>query len=235
MALISPSSLKCVGEDRKCNYCNGDLIKHGTTKGGNKTRYRCKSCKRTQVSDYTYAAYNKDLNTHIVSLLKEGVGIRSMARLLSMSQNTVLSRIKEIAATIEEPILSIGKEYEVDELCTFIKKKECLTWVAIALRRDTREVVRFAVGSRTKKTLQKVTEPLLLSQARRIFTDKLRHYLGLIASQVHSTQTKATNHIERLNLTLRTHLKRLCRRSICYSRQELMLTNVLKIYFWEEC
>uniref|UniRef100_UPI0038B39A68 IS1 family transposase n=1 Tax=Flavobacterium soli TaxID=344881 RepID=UPI0038B39A68 len=41
-----------------------------------------------------------------------------------------------------------------------------------------------------------------------------------------------TNHIERNNLTLRTHLKRLNRRAICFSKSLIVLVFVLKIYFW---
>ncbi|WP_255539589.1 IS1 family transposase [Flavobacterium sp. CLA17] len=38
--------------------------------------------------------------------------------------------------------------------------------------------------------------------------------------------------MERKNLTLRTHLKRLNRRTICFSKSLVVFTAVLKIYFW---
>ncbi|WP_394801047.1 IS1 family transposase [Niabella ginsengisoli] len=41
-----------------------------------------------------------------------------------------------------------------------------------------------------------------------------------------------TNHIERYNLSLRTHLKRLARRSICFTKSLKILQAILKIYFW---
>jgi hypothetical protein len=61
---------------------------------------------------------------------------------------------------------TIGKEYEVDEICTYIKKKANLVWIAYSIRRDTKEVVDFAVGRRTTQTLRKVTETLVSSAAR---------------------------------------------------------------------
>ncbi|OYU93847.1 MAG: transposase, partial [Bacteroidetes bacterium B1(2017)] len=47
-----------------------------------------------------------------------------------------------------------------------------------------------------------------------------------------NTKNRATNSIERMNLTLRTHLKRLNRRSIAFSRSVVVLSAVLRIYFW---
>ncbi|WP_188464902.1 IS1 family transposase [Marivirga lumbricoides] len=38
--------------------------------------------------------------------------------------------------------------------------------------------------------------------------------------------------MERKNLSLRTHLKRLNTRSICFSKSKVMLIACLTIYFW---
>ncbi|MFY1046718.1 IS1 family transposase [Chryseobacterium sp. GP-SGM7] len=35
-----------------------------------------------------------------------------------------------------------------------------------------------------------------------------------------------------MNLNIRTHLKRLNRRTICFSKSNLILIAILKIYFW---
>lgn len=101
-----------------------------------------------------------------------------------------------------------------------------------AWQQDTKKIVRFSVGSRTNKTLNHVLMALELSQAKKITTDKLKHYRFLIDKKKHSTKPRGTNHMERMHLNLRTHLKRLGRRSICYSRSIVMLVAVLKIYYW---
>jgi insertion element IS1 protein InsB len=93
-------------------------------------------------------------------------------------------------------------------------------------------VVDFAVGSRTKATLQKVISTLLLSNAETIYTDKLNLYSFLIPPYLHINKKYSTNCIERKNLSIRTHLKRLTRRTICYSKSIAMLSACLKIYFW---
>ena len=107
----------------KCRYCAGYCIKNGKEKNGQQ-RFKCKSCKKSQQAVYQYNAYVKSLNNHIIALTKEGVGIRGTARLLDISPTTLISRIKKIATEIKEPALVKGKTYEVDELRTFVKKKD---------------------------------------------------------------------------------------------------------------
>lgn len=100
------------------------------------------------------------------------------------------------------------------------------------MQEDTRKVIRFSVGKRTHKTLNSVLSSLKLAKAVNITTDKLIHYSYLIDKEIHITKKRGTNYIERHNLTLRTHLKRLTRKTICYSKQVAVLFSVLKIYFW---
>jgi insertion element IS1 protein InsB len=73
---------------------------------------------------------------------------------------------------------------------------------------------------------------LTISIMRTRETDRLKNYRYLIDEKLHSVKSFGTNHIERKNLTLRTHLKRLNRRTICFSRGLIMLISILKIYFW---
>lgn len=107
-----------------CKHCGSACWKSGVEKATGKQRYRCKKCGKSQQVNYSYKAYSPNLNENIVALTKEGVGILGTARLLSISPTTLISRIKKIAAEIKEPVLSKGKTYEVDELRTFIKKKD---------------------------------------------------------------------------------------------------------------
>ncbi|MCD0472576.1 IS1 family transposase [Flavobacterium sp. JAS] len=215
----------------KCNFCNGKCIKNGFQSNGNQ-RYKCCVCQKRQQIDYRYNAYKRDVNQEIVLFTKEGLGIRSTARILKISATTLLKRIVSIAGSIIKPIISKGKTYEVDELCTYIRHKKNYIWLVYALERNTKTVVSFNVGKRTNKTLSRVLETLKLSEAKEIFTDRLKNYRYLIEEKLHSVKRFGTNHIERKNLTLRTHLKRLNRRTICFSKSLVIFTAVLKIYFW---
>ncbi|MFW0739972.1 IS1 family transposase [Flavobacterium sp. T12S277] len=212
----------------KCSFCNGKCIKNGFQSNGNQ-RYKCCVCQKRQQSDYGYNAYKSNINQNIILFTKEGLGIRSTARILKISTTTLLKRIVSIARSISKPIISKGKTYEVDELCTYIRHKKNYIWLVYALEKNSKTVVSFNVGRRTNKTLNRVLETLKLSDAKKIFTDRLKNYRYLIDEKLHSVKRFGTNHIERKNLTLRTHLKRLNRRTICYSKSLIVLIVILKI------
>jgi len=215
-----------------CPHCkDAKVIKNGTTKN-KKQQYYCKSCNKRFIGNYTYRAYFSDTNQNIILLTKEGLGIRSTARVLKISITTLLKRIVLIAQSIKPPIISTGKIYEVDEMRTYVKRKDKLIWIVYALERETKKVVGLNVGRRTNNTLVAVLNTVKLSNPLAIYTDRLKHYKYLIDESIHKTKRFGTNHIERKNLSLRTHLKRLNRKTICFSRSKLVLISVLKIYFW---
>lgn len=215
-----------------CVSCKSKhIIKNGFTKT-KKQQYYCKSCGKRFLEYYSYHAYNSNINNLIVAMTKEGVGIRSTARLLQISTTTLLKRIVSIAKSIPNQPIYKGKIYEVDEMRSYLRTKEKAIWVVYALERQSKRVVSFAIGRRTKRTLQNVINTLLLSSPKHIYTDGLVHYKSLIESLIHKVKRFGTNRIERKNLSIRTHVKRLSRKTICYSRSFIMLMCVLRIYFW---
>ena len=213
-----------------CQYCQEPSIKFGKT--GTSQRYRCKSCKKIQLNNYERKAFKACINGDIAAHVKEGCGIRSIARLLNISAGTVLRRIKIIADSIIKPSITIGKVYEMDELKTYIKKKKNDYWVIYAIDRESKQVVDYKTEKRTKKNIKSVTDTLLLAECKQIHTDGLDIYGFVIPKEVHRVKRYCTNRIERKNLSLRTHLKRLNRKTICYSKSLLMLEACLQIYFW---
>src|SRR5260221_3219641 len=221
-------------ERTKCRHCNKAGVKNGRSKTGVQ-RYGCKECKKYWQTSYVYKAYEEYMDQQIKGLKKESCGMRSISRILKMSLATVIKRIKSIAAKISRPFAILkGKEYEVDEMRTFIGNKQRLYWVVYALRRDTKEIIDFKVGKRNLKTLSRVIETTLLSEAKKVYPDGYKLYESLIPREMHRQTKYNINHIERKNLSIRTHLKRLSRKTICFSTSREMLEACLKIYFWSE-
>ena len=230
MASLEHSCYRFGDEPIRCPKCSGNTVKNGKILG--KQQYKCKQCNKRFQLDYAYKACEPSTSPNIVALIKEGSGIRSIARLLSISASTVLGRIRKIAAKIEQPTIVKGKEFEVDELRTYIKKKDKPIWIVLALERSSKKIVTFTIGSRTNKTLNTVIKTIELAKPKKIFTDKLKNYRYLINNKIHSAKQYGTNHVERANLDLRTNLKRLNRKTICFSKSITVLTAILKIYFW---
>lgn len=141
------------------------------------------------------------------------MGIRSIIRILQISATTLLKRIIAISNTLSLPVLKHRSKYEIDELCIFIKSKRRV-WIVYAFERETKKIVSFTVGSRINLTLSKVVDQVLNTNLQTIFTDKLKGYQSLISPSIHRIVRYGT----RGNLTLRTHLKRLNRKTICFSK-----------------
>jgi IS1 family transposase len=211
--------------------CSQKGTKHGKNTNGVQ-RLFCKFCKKTWQISYVYNAYFNKTNAFIIQYIKEGCGIRSIARLLNISTTTLLSRIKNIAKEIKLPTLSLHKSYQIDELCTFVKSKQNKFWITCALEEESKKIVRFFVGKRTNKTLKKVVNDILFSSPTQIKTDKLKNYQFLIPKEIHKTFSKGMQNIERMNLNLRTHLKRLNRKTIAYSKDISVLNAITKIYIY---
>ena len=215
-----------------CKYCSQKCRRSGRHKNGLQ-RYYCKVCKKYQQKEYLYQACTGTTNEMIKLLVCEGVGIRGIARVMKIAVNTVLNRIKMIAGNISKPDISPGQHiFEVDELWTYIGRKDNEYWLAYALDRATGQVVDFVIGKRTKATLKILIDSLLAVSPQKIRTDRLTLYQRLIPQALHRCGAYCINHIERKNPSIRTHIKRLSRRTICFSRSILSLESCLKIYFW---
>ena len=151
-----------VSDTQICPNCNSkNLIKNGYTKN-KKQQFYCKNCQKRCIDFYSNHACKTNINEKIIILTKEGLGIRSTARVLKISATTLLKRIISIAKSISLPTISKGKTYEVDEMRTYIRNKQKLIWIVYALERETKKVVSVHVGSRTNATLNVVLKTLKL-------------------------------------------------------------------------
>jgi len=216
----------------ECNYCGQPCRRSGRQKSGVQ-RYYCGKCSKYQQGAYTYRACRGATDGYIRSLSCESVGIRGIARILKIASGTVISRIREIARNIDQPVFAEDRPtIEVDELWTYVGRKANEYWVAYALDRRTRQVIDFVVGKRTKGTLKLLIDRLLLLYPKTIRTDRLTVYQHLIPKSLHKSGAYLINRIERKNLSIRTHLKRLSRKTICFSKSIVMLESCLKLYFW---
>lgn len=153
---MSKNATSCsrVSDGMNCTRCREKkMSKNGTTKN-KKQQYYCKNCGKRFIENYTYMAYKSDVDKNIIQFTKDGLGIRSTARILKISTTTLLKRIVSIAKTINLPIISKGKTYEVDEMCTYIRHKRNFIWLVYALEKYSKNVVSLNLGKRTNKNIK---------------------------------------------------------------------------------
>ena len=161
----------------------------------------------------------------------EGCSISTIGRFLKYSKTTIGRWIANAAGAYNHEVEMLpGQKYEADELRTFVgnKKNEC--WIMYSLNQTTKSIVSFCIGRRTKENLQKVTDKILCYTPKMIYTDRLPMYGSLIPKSTHTVRKRKTNIIERRNGQLRLQLRRLNRRTICFSRSETMLRYSFLLY-----
>lgn len=217
----------------QCKYCNTPCIK----KGSNNTiqKFYCKLCKKYQRNTYRYQLLTLAQDLQIAALNNEAMSISSISRILVIPKTTVRRRLFHYSKTISAPAITETKQvYEVDEMQTYIGKRttSCYTYITYAINRTTKQVIDFVVGKRSQEVIAKLITKVLSLAPRKIYTDGLNIYPGLIPKHIHRCFQYRTNIIERNNLTIRNSLKRLTRKTICFSKSALMLEACLKLHFW---
>ena len=215
-----------------CRYCQGKCVKNGKQANGIQ-RYLCEHCGKSQQANYQYAACEQKTRDLFLRCLKIGSSLRGVQYVTGVAVSTQLRWIKALSKSVKPPAkIRLYDEYEVDELCTYVGHKGRRRWVISAISRSTRQVIDVQVGTRSMKNLSLVVKKLLRLSPTAIYTDKLNIYASLIPKEIHKVKARGINKIERYHLNLRTHLKRLNRRTICYSKSELVLSYLVKIYNW---
>ena len=123
-----------------CPKCNSkEIVKDGIVKG--KQRYFCKDCSY----HYTVKQRGKppELKRLALQLYLEGLGFRSIERVLKVSNVSVMNWIKSFGQQLEE-IKRRGEEsidtVEMDELHTYISRKKTTVgygWLLIGIGEES--------------------------------------------------------------------------------------------------
>ena len=80
----------------RCRYCDlSTVIKNGKAPNGLQ-RFHCLTCRRSFQLEYRYNGHKPGTAERIVDMAFNGSGIRDTSRVLKISQNTVIRRLKKI-------------------------------------------------------------------------------------------------------------------------------------------
>lgn len=215
-----------------CKTCHNICIRNGFQSNGTQ-RYYCNSCKKSQPAQYRYKAYSKNTDKRIYLLITNSCGFNDISRILSISKNTVKKRLFKLSKQIKRPTHNIyNQNYEIDEMYVKVKGMNRNCWVTYAINRKTKHVVDFYVGKRGTEYIVNVVNKVLLLYPKKVYTDHWGAYKKLIPNAIHKIGKTFTNCIERHHLNLRTHLKCLSRKTICYAKCIKTLKAIVKLYFW---
>lgn len=139
-----------------------------------------------------------------------------------MGINTVIRTLKKVAP---KQVTSRTVAYEdmaliceIDEQWSYIGNKKNRHWLGYAFDTKRKQVIAHVFGPRTDETCRQLLALLQPFSIGFITTDDWGSYDREVPAERHLTGKIFTQRIERHNLNLRTHIKRLARKTICYSR-----------------
>jgi insertion element IS1 protein InsB len=113
---------------------------------------------------------------------------------------------------------------------SFVGAKERARWLWHALDHRTGRVLAYVVGTRKDATFLKLRALLVPFGITRYYTDKASVYQRHLPPEQHTVGKLTMQKIERKHLTLRTRLKRLTRKTLCFSRSRVMHDLLIGLY-----
>ena len=128
----------------------------------------------------------------------------------------------------------------MDEMWGRVYCKGTPCWLWHAINHENGDVVAFVLGTREHEVLWKLMDLLapLNVEIMAVYSDDNYAYHDIIPRNILQTGKRNTQKIERKHLTFRTRLKRLARKTICYSKSWDMhiimvslLINILEFDF----
>ena len=109
-------------------------------------------------------------------------------------------------------------------MASFVQKKANKQWIWLAMDTQTRQIIAFHVGDRSRKSARRLWAkiPKAYRQQATFYTDQYVVYEGVIPAAQHQAinkKARKTNHIERFNNTLRQRVSRLVRSALSFSKK----------------
>ena len=113
---------------------------------------------------------------------------------------------------------------------SFVQAKIYQRWLWHAIERKTGKVIAYVFGRRKDEVFLKLKELLEPFGIKKFYTDDWATYQQYLPKDKLTTGKKYTQKIEQKHLTLRTRIKRLARKTICFSKSVVMHDTVIGLF-----
>ena len=123
-----------------------------------------------------------------------------------------------------------GLTSELDEMWSFVRRKANPRWLWHAIDHRSGKVLAYVFGRRKDEVfleLKKLLEPFGITK---YYTDGWGAYERHLDPEQHQVGKDNTQKIESKHINLRTRIKRLVRRTICFSKTERMHDLVIGLF-----
>ncbi len=129
-------------------------------------------------------------------------------------------QVEVIIAQVDGEEELVEEEAELDEMWSFVHSKQNHWWLWHAIDRKSGQVLAYVFGRRKDNVFLQLKELLEPFGIKKYCTDGWGAYDRHLPAELHEVGKIKTQRIERKHLGLRTRIKRLARKTICFSRSE---------------
>ena len=123
-----------------------------------------------------------------------------------------------------------GRSSELDEMWSFVQAKANPRWLWHAIDHHSGKVLAYVFGRRKDTVFLKLKALLEPFGITRYYTDGWGAYERHVEAEKHTVGKENTQKIESKHINLRTRIKRLVRRTICFSKTERMHDLVIGLF-----
>ncbi len=115
----------------------------------------------------------------------------------------------------------------MDEQWSYVGNKSNQRWLWFAIDHASNTLLAYVFGKRQDEVFLSLKTLLEPYRIVRYYTDNWGAYQRHLQPDTHEIGKRNTQKIERKNLNFRTWIKRLQRKTICFSKQELLHDTVI--------
>lgn len=206
--------------------------------------YKCKACGKSFQLKFEKKAYQQGIREQIIAMSLNGSGTRDIARVLGIDKNTVTARLKKIETQAVNPYVIDKQEahrlallgeiiclaVSIDEQWSYVKSKANQRWLWYALEKRSGKVLAFVFGKRSDEAFLQLKVLLSGFNIGRYYSDEWGSYHRNLWDFEHQVGKRYTQDIERKNLDLSTRIKRLQRKTICFSNSEHIHDKLIGLF-----
>lgn len=163
-------------------------------------------------------------------MLLRGSGVRDCAAVMDMSKETVLRIILTTAVSFE--IKARYRHYhcvQIDEQWSYVGRKKKKVWMLYAYAPKEDEILAFTMGKRNWKTVYNLWLKIKHLDIDLFMTDKWEAFQVVLPPQKHWAGKEFTKAIEGINTWFRTRIRRLVRRTVCFSKKLIYHYSLIKM------
>ena len=216
-----------------CPHCQSPkVVKNGVKKTGCQN-FLCKCCGKQFQREYFYQGANPITSIELRNLLLRGNSLSDCRSILGISISFILRWLLNNTADLNlNPRQNHYHKVQIDEFWTYVGEKKHKKWVIYAYAPESNEILAFVIGGRDAKTTRKLYKQLRKIQIDWFCTDDWKSFKKVFPVELHLIGKAFTRHIEGVNNSIRTFLRRSFRKTTCFSKQLNYHEAAFKLFFY---